>query len=131
MQRDGSFDHRKHDDSLVLANGKRGEWTPHDLRRTGATLMQAMGIALDTIDRCQNHKLPGSKVRRHYLHHEYADEKRDAWRRLGERLDAILNDRALPNPSCSIPQQQPGTSMALKPADLPTHGDSALRGLRS
>jgi hypothetical protein len=27
-------------------------------------------------------------VRRHYLHHDYADEKREAWRKLGERLDA-------------------------------------------
>lgn len=129
MQRDGSFDHRKHDDSLVLANGERGEWTPHDLRRTGATLMQAMGIQLDTIDRCQNHKLPGPKVRRHYLHHEYADEKHAAWRRLGERLEAILNERAPPNPSCRIPDQQRGTSVATKPAESATQDrDSALNG---
>jgi hypothetical protein len=29
--------HRKHDDSLVLANGERGVWTLHALRRTGST----------------------------------------------------------------------------------------------
>lgn len=49
--------------------------------------MQALGVPLDTIDRCQNHVLSGSKVPRHYLHHGYAAEKRDAWRALGARID--------------------------------------------
>jgi integrase len=81
---------RRSDNTLVLAGGRNGAWTPHDLRRTGATMMQALGIPLDTIDRCQNHVLKGSKVRRHYLHHDYADEKREAWRVLGARLAEIL-----------------------------------------
>lgn len=81
---------RHNDDTLVLSNGTSGEWTPHDLRRTGATMMQELGVPLEIIDRCQNHLLGGSKVRRHYLHHDYASEKRDAWKRLGERLEAIL-----------------------------------------
>ena len=81
---------RRNDNSLVLSRGKNGEWTPHDLRRTAATMMQALGISLDVIDRCQNHVLPGSKVRRHYLHHDYADEKREAWAKLGGRLESIL-----------------------------------------
>lgn len=53
-------------------------------------MMQALRVSPDVIDRCQNHVLPGSKVRRHYLHHDYAEEKREAWRLLGERIDAIL-----------------------------------------
>ena len=57
--------HRCQDNRLVLQGGKHGAWTAHDLRRTGATLMQSLGVALDVIDRCQNHVLPGSKVRRH------------------------------------------------------------------
>ena len=81
---------RRNDDTLVLSKGENGEWTPHDLRRTAATMMQSLGISLDVIDRCQNHVMPGSKVRRHYLHHDYADEKREAWRKLGERLNAVL-----------------------------------------
>lgn len=81
---------RRHDNSLVLGDGKNGAWTPHDLRRTGATTMQSLGVSLEIIDRCQNHVLPGSKVRRHYLHHDYADEKREAWRLLGDRLSLIL-----------------------------------------
>lgn len=82
---------RRHDDTLVLSDGENGEWTAHDLRRTAATMMQAMRVSPDVIDRCQNHVLPGSKVRRHYLHHDYAEEKREAWRLLGERLDLILS----------------------------------------
>ena len=82
---------RRHDNTLVLGAGKNGAWTPHDLRRTGATLMQGLGVALEIIDRCQNHVLPGSKVRRHYLHHDYANEKREAWQVLGERLAGILS----------------------------------------
>ena len=81
---------RRSDDTLVLAGGKNGAWTPHDLRRTGATMMQALGISLELIDRCQNHVLPGSKVRRHYMLHDYADEKRAAWAALGERLMEVI-----------------------------------------
>jgi integrase len=82
---------RHHDDSLVLSKGAKGEWTPHDLRRTGATMMQEIGVTLEIIDRCQNHLLGGSKVRRHYLHHDYAKEKTEAWRMLGEKLELILS----------------------------------------
>lgn len=90
--KDGSprvLKNRRNDNTLVLAAGANGAWTPHDLRRTGATMMQQLGVALDIIDRCQNHVLAGSKVRRHYMHHDYADEKRAAWAALGERLTAL------------------------------------------
>nr|WP_256995996.1 site-specific integrase [Pseudomonas aeruginosa] len=82
---------RHHDDSLVLSKGTKGEWTPHDLRRTGATMMQELGVTLEIIDRCQNHLLGGSKVRRHYLHHDYAKEKTEAWRLQGEYIEEILD----------------------------------------
>lgn len=81
---------RHHDDTLVLSKGNKGEWTPHDLRRTGATMMQELGITLEIIDRCQNHLLGGSKVRRHYLHHDYAKEKTEAWQLLGEKLETFI-----------------------------------------
>jgi integrase len=83
--------HRRNDNSLVLGEGQNGEWTPHDLRRTGSTMMQGLKVPSDVIDRCMNHVLPGSKTRRHYFHHDYAQEMRDAWRKLGNRLDQILN----------------------------------------
>jgi len=88
---------RHHDDSLLLSKGTKGEWTPHDLRRTGATMMQELGVTLEIIDRCQNHLLGGSKVRRHYLHHDYAKEKTEAWRQLGDRLATILANSAISN----------------------------------
>lgn len=81
---------RRNDNSLVLNGGKDGEWTPHDLRRTGSTAMQALGIELHVIDRCQNHVLEGSKVRRSYMHHDYFEEKRNAWHALGEYLESVF-----------------------------------------
>ncbi|MGF7111492.1 integrase [Pseudomonas laurylsulfatiphila] len=81
---------RHHDDSLVLSQGNSQEWTPHDLRRTGATMMQELGVTQDIIDRCQNHLHGGSKVRRHYLHYDYAKEKNEAWNILGQRLSMIF-----------------------------------------
>ncbi|MFC7514071.1 tyrosine-type recombinase/integrase [Herbaspirillum sp. GCM10030257] len=94
VDRDGrprkAMKNRRHDNSLVLSEGKYGSWTPHDLRRTGATIMQSLAVPLEIIDRCQNHVLSGSKVRRHYLLHEYAKEKRDAWQKLGEKLNIVL-----------------------------------------
>lgn len=82
---------RRNDNSLVIGNE---EWTPHDLRRTGATIMQSLGVSLDVIDRCQNHVLAGSRVRRHYLKYDYAEEKKEAWRLLGDQLEAILSSSA-------------------------------------
>ena len=61
------------------------------MRRTGATLMQALRVPLDVIDRCQNHFLGGSLVRRAYEQHEYTEEMRKAWSALGERLDALMH----------------------------------------
>lgn len=82
---------RRHDNTLVLGNGENGAWTPHDLRRTGSTLMQSLGVTLNVIDACLNHVLTGSKTRRHYFHHEYAQEMHEAWQLLGERLSLILH----------------------------------------
>ena len=42
---------RRHDNALALNNGTKGKWTPHDLRRTGATMMQELGVILEIIDR--------------------------------------------------------------------------------
>ena len=56
---------RRQDNTLVLAKGKNEEWTPHDLRRTASTMMQALGVHPDVIDRCQNHIIPGSNAYEH------------------------------------------------------------------
>lgn len=86
-QRTKPLNHRVENNSLVLGDV---EWTPHDLRRTGATLMQKLKINRDVINLCQNHVI-GTKVDRVYLLDDYADEKRDAWYKLGNRIEAILN----------------------------------------
>lgn len=80
---------RVENNSLVLGDQ---EWTPHDLRRTGATMMQQIKpmISRDVINLCQNHVI-GTKVDRVYLLDDYAEEKKDAWYRLGEKLDQLLN----------------------------------------
>ncbi len=78
---------RSENNSLVLGDE---EWTPHDLRRTGATMMQQLKIHRDVINLCQNHVI-GTKIDRVYLLHDYADSKREAWYKLGDKLDGILS----------------------------------------
>lgn len=70
---------------------------------TQAQLMQQLGVGLVIIDRCHNHVLPGSEVRRHYMHHDYASEKRDAWRGPSSFLTSIIEDTAL-NLMNTLPQ---------------------------
>ena len=88
--RSKSLTRRVEDNSLVLGGSANGAWIPHDMRRTGATLMQQLRIQPDIIDRCQNHYLGGSLVRRSYQQHDYAEEMREAWDTLGARLDELM-----------------------------------------
>jgi len=57
-------------------------------------MMQQLKVPRDVINLCQNHVI-ASKVDRVYLLDNYADEKREAWYRLGSRLASILNDEHL------------------------------------
>lgn len=111
---------RRNDNTLVLAKGKRGEWTPHDLRRTAATMMQQLGIQPDVIDRCQNHVMPGSKVRRHYMHYDFAEEKCEAWRRLGKKLDFVLCH------SADVANEKTGASTAASQLQVPNRRPSPV-----
>jgi hypothetical protein len=52
--------------------------------------MQELKVPLDVIDRCQNHVLSGSRVRRHYLKYDYAEEKKEAWIKLGSYLESLI-----------------------------------------
>jgi integrase len=72
-------------DALALPGGK---WTPHDLRRTGATLMVSLGVLPDVVERCLNHTEENS-MKRTYQRYDYQAEKREAWRLLGDRLDLL------------------------------------------
>ncbi|MDD2882427.1 MAG: tyrosine-type recombinase/integrase [Rhodoferax sp.] len=81
---------RRNDNSLVLNSGQDGNWTPHDLRRTGSTMLQAMGEDTNMIDRCQNHKIDEPKTRAHYMHYKYRLPKRKIWERLGLEIENIF-----------------------------------------
>lgn len=74
--------------ALALPGGK---WTPHDLRRTAATLMTALGVLPEVAEKCLNHT-EESRVKRTYQRHSYDAEKREAWRLLGERLELLTRD---------------------------------------
>ena len=52
--------------------------------------MQKLKVSREVVNLCQNHVI-GSKVDRVYLLDDYADEKREAWNKLGDRLETILN----------------------------------------
>lgn len=68
--------------SLVVAGG---EWVPHDLRRTSASLMQSLGVDRYVIERALNHT-EDNKMQRIYQRHDYAPELKDAWARVGQAL---------------------------------------------
>ncbi|WP_423358668.1 tyrosine-type recombinase/integrase [Pseudomonas citronellolis] len=67
---------------------KGGKWTPHDLRRTGATLMTALGVLPEVAERCLNHT-EENKIKRTYQRHSYTKEMSAAWQALGEYLQTI------------------------------------------
>lgn len=67
-----------------------GNWTPHDLRRTGATMMTALGVLPEIAERCLNHT-EENKMKRIYQRHSYENEKRAAWQLLGERLEILTS----------------------------------------
>jgi integrase len=74
-------------DALKLSGGK---WTPHDLRRTGATLMGNLGILPDVIEKCLNH-IEQNKMKRIYQRQELKSEQAQAWQLLGDRLELITS----------------------------------------
>ena len=74
-----------HTNALLLPGGR---WTPHDLRRTAATLMTALGVLPEVAEKCLNHT-EESRVKRTYQRHSYEAEKRAAWRLLGDRLELL------------------------------------------
>lgn len=66
----------------------RGKWTPHDLRRTGATMMGTLGVRPDVIEKCLNH-VEQNRLVRIYQRQTLQAEQLQAWRLLGERLELL------------------------------------------
>lgn len=73
--------------ALNLADGK---WTPHDLRRTGATIMGNLGVRPDVIEKCLNH-IEQNKMKKTYQHQALIAEQQQAWKLLGERLEILTS----------------------------------------
>jgi integrase len=78
----------KHTTALLLSGG---EWTPHDLRRTAATLMGQCGVLSEIIERCLNHT-DGSKLKKIYQRNIPRKQMTEAWKLLGSRLELLLSD---------------------------------------
>ena len=76
--------------ALALPGGK---WTPHDLRRTGATMMGMLGVRPDVIEKCLNH-VEQNKIVRIYQRQKLEAEQAEAWRLLGDRLELLLHKDA-------------------------------------
>lgn len=74
-------------EALVLVGGR---WGPHDLRRTGATLMVSLGVLPEVAERCLNHT-EQNKVKRTYQRYSYEAEMKQAWTLLGERLELLTS----------------------------------------
>ena len=77
--------------ALMLA---KGDWTPHDLRRTGATLMRSMGIDSDVIEKCLNH-VKKDVLKRIYQRPDLSREMAQAWQALGDRLELLTTDNVI------------------------------------
>lgn len=78
----------KNTKSLILS---RGVWKPHDLRRTGATLMNSLGVIPEVAERCLNHT-EENKIKRIYQRYGYEKEMKDAWEVLGGKLNQLINN---------------------------------------
>ncbi|AKZ28031.1 alpha/beta hydrolase [Ralstonia solanacearum] len=66
-------------------------WAPHDLRRTGRTMLTALGCPTDVAESILGHMLPG--VEGVYNRHTYDRERREWLTRLDAHLEALAAAR--------------------------------------
>lgn len=88
-QSENIINNRSKNNQELLLSG--GNWTIHDLRRTGATIMGNLGIAPDVTEKCLNHT-EENKVKRVYQRQKLEIEQAQAWQALGERLSLLVTD---------------------------------------
>ena len=74
-------------------NAKIANFTPHDLRRTAATLLRKTGTRTETLKKILNHS--AGSVTDIYDHYNEAAEKRLALEALGRHLEGITADKGL------------------------------------
>ncbi|HEX8010991.1 MAG TPA: tyrosine-type recombinase/integrase [Casimicrobiaceae bacterium] len=63
------------------------DWAPHDLRRTGATLLGDLGCPFEIIEAILAHRLPGVSSR--YQRSKYTTQKVEWLKKLNAHIDAI------------------------------------------
>jgi len=80
----------KYAQSLLLTSDLGEQWRPHDLRRTGATLMTELGVLPEVAERCLNH-IEQNRIKRTYQQFSYWPQMVEAWDRLGARLAQLSN----------------------------------------
>jgi integrase len=90
-QRTTAMKNRSKATATLLLSG--GRWTPHDFRRSGATLMGNLGVRPDVIEKCLNH-IEQNKMLRIYQRQELRAEQKQAWLLLGQRLSLLIRDGA-------------------------------------
>lgn len=69
------------------------EFTVHDLRRTGSTLLHEMGFNSDWIEKSLAHEQQG--VRAVYNKAEYAAQRKEMMQRWADQVDEWINDNSL------------------------------------
>lgn len=69
------------------------DFTVHDLRRTGSTLLHEMGFNSDWIEKSLAHEQQG--VRAVYNKAEYAEQRKDMMQRWADQVDEWINDNSL------------------------------------
>ena len=88
-QREGApMQNRSHAVASLKLSG--GDWTPHDLRRTAATLAGELGTPPYVIERMLNHQ-QRNPLERIYQRQSLEAEQREGWRLLGERLELLTS----------------------------------------
>ena len=67
-------------------------WTFHDIRRTGTTAMQSLGVPVDTVEKAVNHRSgqASTGVAKVYQLWKYEPEKREAFDKWGAFLSMIV-----------------------------------------
>lgn len=75
---------------------KRPKLEARDLRRTAETMLAGMGISKDVRAQLLSHGLGGVQGR-HYDHHDYMAEKRNALQAWADRLQALADRTAAPS----------------------------------
>lgn len=69
-----------------------GPWTPHDLRRTMVTHMNALGVPYFVVEKCVNHRMDGMLAV--YNQHDYLEERRRAYELWGARLAELMQPQS-------------------------------------